>query len=72
MSDHEIQLLAIGAALGMDLMLLLQIAFGILDDHRDRKALRAARAQLGDHSARIGNSASTSTLADLRESEARR
>ncbi|MGW2044665.1 hypothetical protein ACWCPF_05710 [Streptomyces sp. NPDC001858] len=46
MTDHEIQLLAIGVAIGMDLMLLLQLAFGILDDRRDRKAARAAEAML--------------------------
>lgn len=46
MTDHDIQLLAIGVAIGMDLMLLLQIVFGILDDRRDRKAARAAQAML--------------------------
>lgn len=46
MTDHEIQLLTLGAALGMYIMLALQIAFGILDDRRDRKALRAAEAKL--------------------------
>lgn len=43
MADHEIQLLSIGIAIGMDLMLLMQIAFGILDDRRDREASRRAR-----------------------------
>ncbi|MFF1702585.1 hypothetical protein [Streptomyces sp. NPDC058252] len=46
MSDHDIQLLSLGVAIGIYLMLLTQIAFGILDDHRDRKAVRAAEAQL--------------------------
>ncbi len=46
MTDHELQLLAIGIAAGMDLMLLVQIAFGILDDRRDRKTRRAAEAKL--------------------------
>lgn len=46
MTDHEIQLLVIGITIGMDLMLLIQIGFGILDDRRDRKVARAAQAQL--------------------------
>ncbi|MER5209421.1 hypothetical protein ABT063_02175 [Streptomyces sp. NPDC002838] len=46
MSDHDIQLLALGVTLGMYLMLLVQVAFGVLDDRRDRKAARAAQAQL--------------------------
>lgn len=46
MTDHDVQLLALGAALGMYLMLLVQIAFGIRDDRRDRKAERAAQALL--------------------------
>ena len=46
MTDHELQLLAIGIATGMDLMLLVQVGFGIRDDRRDRKAERAAMAQL--------------------------
>lgn len=46
MSDHDVQLLALGAAIGMYSMLLLQILYGILDDRRDRKALRAAEAKL--------------------------
>ncbi|RPE44135.1 hypothetical protein EDD90_7365 [Streptomyces sp. Ag109_O5-1] len=46
MSDHDIQLLAIGIAAGMDLMLLIQIGFGLLDDRRDRRAIRAAEAEL--------------------------
>ncbi|MEU8906530.1 hypothetical protein [Streptomyces mirabilis] len=46
MSDHDIQLLAVGAAGGMYVMLLVQIAFGVLDDRRDRKAVRTAEAQL--------------------------
>ncbi|CBG71899.1 hypothetical protein SCAB_48481 [Streptomyces scabiei 87.22] len=46
MTDHELQLLFIGIAVGMDLMLLVQVAFGFRDDRRDRKAARAAWAQL--------------------------
>lgn len=46
MTDHDIQLLALGAALGMYAMLALQILFGILDDRRDRKAERDAEAML--------------------------
>lgn len=46
MSDHDIQLLTLGTALGMYLMLLVQITFGLLDDRRDRKVLRAAEAKL--------------------------
>ncbi|MFJ8027428.1 hypothetical protein [Streptomyces sp. NPDC096311] len=46
MTDHDLQLLIIGIAIGMDLMLLVQILFGILDDRRDRKVVRAAEARL--------------------------
>jgi hypothetical protein len=46
MSDHDIQLVALGIAAGMDLMLLVQMVFAILDDRRDRKAVRAAEAEL--------------------------
>lgn len=46
MTDTEIQLLCIGFTLGAYFMLLVQIAFGILDDRRDRKVARAAMAQL--------------------------
>jgi len=46
MSDHELQLLLLGFGAGMNVMLLVQIAFGILDDRRDRKARRAAEAKL--------------------------
>lgn len=46
MSDHDIQLLALGCSLGMYVMLLAQIIGGIIDDRRDRKVVRAARAQL--------------------------
>jgi len=46
MSDHDIQLLALGITLGIYFMLAVQIAFGILDDHRDRKVARAAEAKL--------------------------
>lgn len=46
MTDHELQLLFIGVAVGMDLMILVQVAFGICDDRRDRKAARAAQARL--------------------------
>jgi hypothetical protein len=46
MTDHDIQLLCIGIAAGMYFMLALQMAFGILDDRRDRKVARAAEAEL--------------------------
>lgn len=46
MTDHEMQLLALGAAIGMYLMLLLQILYGILDDRRARKARQADEAKL--------------------------
>ncbi|MEU9894261.1 hypothetical protein ACIBCS_27910 [Streptomyces phaeochromogenes] len=46
MTDHDIQLLALGATLGMYFMAAVQIAFGVLDDRRDRKVLRDAEAQL--------------------------
>ncbi|MER6064852.1 hypothetical protein ABT167_27495 [Streptomyces sp. NPDC001792] len=46
MTDHDIQLLSVGIAAGMDFMLLVQMFFGILDDRNDRKVLRAAEAKL--------------------------
>ncbi|WP_020118832.1 hypothetical protein [Streptomyces canus] len=46
MSNHDITLLALGGAVGMDLMLLLQMVFAILDDRRTRKTLRAHEAKL--------------------------
>ncbi|MEV6174901.1 hypothetical protein AB0L99_42685 [Streptomyces sp. NPDC051954] len=46
MTDHEIQLLTVGIAVGMYVMLLLQITYDILDNRRDRKAARAAKEQL--------------------------
>ena len=46
MNDHDIQLLALGVSLGMYIMLFAQIIGGILDDRRDRKAVRAAKAKL--------------------------
>lgn len=46
MRDHDIQLLALGFAIGAHVMLLIQMFFGILDDRRDRKAIRAAQAKL--------------------------
>ncbi len=46
MTDHDFELLALGASAGMYLMLLVHIAFGIRDDRRARKAARAAQAQL--------------------------
>lgn len=46
MTDHDIQLVVLGIAAGMDLMLLFQMVFAILDDRRDRKVARAAKAQL--------------------------
>lgn len=44
MSDHDIQLLVLGACLGIYVMLFAQIIGGVLDDRRDRKATRASRA----------------------------
>lgn len=64
MTDHEIQLLAIGATFGMYLMLAIHIAFGILDGRRDRKAARAAMAQLEAARAQVTGS---TVRADLRE-----
>ncbi len=46
MTDTEIQLLCIGFTLGAYFMVLVQVGFGIRDDRRDRKAARAAMAQL--------------------------
>ncbi|MBC2904005.1 hypothetical protein [Streptomyces cupreus] len=46
MTDHDIQLLALGTALGIYIMLLIQIIGGVLDDRRDRRVARAAEAQL--------------------------
>lgn len=46
MTTYDIQLLGIGITLGVYLMLAIHIAFGIRDDRRDRKAARAAMAQL--------------------------
>ncbi|WP_371528399.1 hypothetical protein OG302_22415 [Streptomyces sp. NBC_01283] len=46
MSNHEIQLLALGVGIGMQLMLLVQITFAVLDDRRARKTLRAHEAEL--------------------------
>ncbi|MGV9242639.1 hypothetical protein [Streptomyces sp. NPDC003710] len=46
MTDHDIQLLSIGVAIGADLMLLVQMVFDMLDDRRNRRALRAAEAKL--------------------------
>jgi hypothetical protein len=79
MTDHEILLLAIGFTLGMYTMLAIHIAFGILDDRLDRKAARAAMAQLEaaravadlpQSKSTFGESQSRSaetTCADLRE-----
>ncbi|MDX2521353.1 hypothetical protein PV355_40495 [Streptomyces stelliscabiei] len=46
MTDTDIQLLCIGFTLGAYFMLLVQVAFGIRDDRRDRKAARAAESLL--------------------------
>lgn len=70
MTDHEILLLAVGFTLGMYAMLAVHIAFGIRDDRRDRKAARAAMAQLEAARAQVTGS---TVRADLREAgEARR
>lgn len=45
MTNHDIQLLALGITAGMDLMLLLQVAFGLLDDRRDRRHLAVGEAK---------------------------
>lgn len=45
-TDSEIQMLAIGFTLGAYFILLVQVIGGILDDRRDRKAVRAVVAQL--------------------------
>lgn len=52
MTEHEVQLLAIGCAIGMYLMLLLQILYGILDDRRDRKTRQADEEKLAAARAR--------------------
>jgi hypothetical protein len=46
MRDHDIQLLALGFGMGTNLMLLVQLIGGVLDDRRDRSAVRAAAAEL--------------------------
>ena len=46
MTDNEIQLLSVGFTVGAYFMVLVQVGFGLLDDRRDRKAARAAQAQL--------------------------
>lgn len=46
MSDHDIQMIAFGFILGAYLVLAVQIVFWMLDDRRDRQAVRAAEAQL--------------------------
>jgi hypothetical protein len=46
MNDHDIQILAIGITIGIYVMLLVQVIGGVLDDRRDRKAIRAAEAEL--------------------------
>ncbi|MDQ0992191.1 hypothetical protein [Streptomyces sp. V3I7] len=46
MTDHEIQLIVLGVAAGMNLMLLLQIVFEILDDRRARTIRRTHEAML--------------------------
>lgn len=43
MTDHEIQLLVLGIQAGMLLMLLMQILFSLIDDRRDRGAVRGVR-----------------------------
>lgn len=46
MSDHDIQLLSLGVAIGIYFMLFVQIAYGVIDDRRDRQVARAALAKL--------------------------
>ncbi|WP_455359994.1 hypothetical protein [Streptomyces sp. SYSU K21746] len=53
MTDHEIQLLALGATLGAYVMLLLQLTFDAYDSRRGERAARAALArQLKNHAVR--------------------
>ena len=46
MTETEIALVVLGIEIGMLIMLLVQVTFGILDDRRERKAARAAQARL--------------------------
>ncbi|MDT0568891.1 hypothetical protein RM704_15670 [Streptomyces sp. DSM 3412] len=46
MTENELQILCAGFTLGAYFMVLVQVGFGIRDDRRDRKAARAAMAQL--------------------------
>lgn len=43
MTDHDIQMLALGFTIGLYVMLAVQILGGVLDDRRDRRRLEAAR-----------------------------
>jgi hypothetical protein len=61
MTNHDIQLVALGIAAGMDLMLLVQMVFAILDDRRDRKVLRAAEAKLAEAKERAAEGSICST-----------
>jgi hypothetical protein len=54
MTENEIQILSVGFTAGAYFMVLVQVAFGILDDRRDRKAARAAMAQLDAARERAG------------------
>ncbi|AEM87060.1 hypothetical protein [Streptomyces violaceusniger] len=45
MTENEIRWLALGFTLGLYVMLAAQILGGMLDDRRDRKALRAAETR---------------------------
>ncbi|MEH0423150.1 hypothetical protein [Streptomyces sp. B21-083] len=67
MTDHELQLLTVGFSTGAYFMLLVQAGFGLLDDRRDRKAARAAQAQLDAARERANGTRTngTSTMADL-------
>lgn len=46
MTDHEIQLLALGTNLGVAFMLAVHFVGQARDDRRDRKVLRAAETKL--------------------------
>lgn len=54
MSNHEIQILAIGFNLGVLYMLAVHFIGQARDDRRDRRAVAAARAQLAKRDATDG------------------
>ncbi|HZX38103.1 MAG TPA: hypothetical protein VFF37_07195 [Streptomyces sp.] len=54
MTDHEIQILAIGFNLGVLFMLAVHFVGQARDDRRDRRAVEGARAQLAKREATDG------------------